>query len=628
MRKILFFAIFLYGVFSITDVVDETAEEAYLYNHIKIGEIFLKYNTPIERIQYLMIVLKNLADLNQNSPYSPFEGPADDLGDAFKNENGKYKLDCNCEVLKRLLLCGDYFDVKKVVESTKVLLSEFGIESIVKSSGALKDVIQMSYINELGQVLYNLYRLKKCLDKYNTKIYLNYATQGGNLGYIIDDLSQLRQDLLDLRSQYEDAIKKTEEETMVNYLVKKENELKIRKAQEALINFNPISVVQLSFEPKYTQSIIVNPIKTLRNCYMQANPLKNMINRQFYAETPIERILFLQDLVKSMKGSMVGNYKLNCDLGLLKNLIFGDNYYSKQHLLEEDVFKDMAIVKFDNCMAKNIKIEELPLLIRKLDELGQLLSFGDFVVSVDSLHDLIKWLQNIYNSSMIKQERLARKSEKHKRKLEAKEKKEKRTAIYKDAVLKNDCKKAKKRRSKMINKESIVGTEKLFIPQISADDDFVEEERLKVEEEKLEKIAKERIKIQKELNCKIKESGDDKRLVIAEDKIKQLDVIKNRTMKARQKSVVRQNTERKVPNRGNDVIKSKKVSNKKFVAKTINKTNSSSNVLDKGNVIKDSKNNLRYIGMRSTNVDGKIILPEEYIKLPLSIQKEYTVYEE
>lgn len=771
MRKILFFAIFLFSFFSITDVVDETGKEICLDNNLKIGEIFLKYNTPIERIQFLIQVLQNLANLNQGSV---FEGPADDLGDAFKNENGKYKLDCNCEVLKRLLLCGDYFGVKEVVESKKVFLSERGIERIVKHSNVLKEVIEYSYINELGRVLNKLYGLNSCLCEYNTEICLNYATQWGNLGCIIEDLSQLHQDLLDLRSQYDDAIKEEEkkkkqyrqiaaiqekvknimdcingnddcsskmedmasipslllqfkdidesivyetisqnrkdfcklgfyfndkevrfdyqvivdkieaiietyrksitvenlqewkdkllkayeciapechemekvfdkeierretennelinhiaekEEAMVNYLVKKENELKIRNAQEALINFNPISVVQLSFKPKYTQSIIVNPIKTLRNCYTQANPLKNMINRQFYAETPIKRILLLQDLVKLMKGSMVGNYKLNCDLDLLKNLIFGDNYYSKQHLLEEDVFKDMAIVQFDNCMAKNIKIEELPLLIRKLDELGQLLSFGDFVVSVDSLHDLIEELQNFYNSFTIRQKRLARKSEKHKRKLEAKEKKEKRTTIYKDAVLKNDRKKAEKGYLKMISKESIMGTEKLFIPPIFADDDFVEEERLKLEEEKLEKIAKERIKAQEELNCKIKESDDDKKLVVAEDKIKRLNVTKNRTMKVRQQS-----TERKVPNRGNDVIESKKVSNRKFVAQTTNiKTNSSSNVLNKGNVIKDSKNNLRYIGMRSTNVDGKIILPEEYIKLPLSVQKEYTVYEE
>ena len=640
MRKILFFAIFLYGGFSITDVVDESGRKICLDNNVKIGNGFLKYKTPIERIQRLISVLKNLSRLNQKPESEmPVEEYGDafkeEYGDAFKIENKKCKLDCDCEVLKRLLLCDEYFAVKECVESKKAFVSQCGIELIVENSNTLKAAIQRSYINELGQVRGELCKLNECLNKYNSEICLNYTTQWSNLEYITEDLGQLYDELSELRSQYEGAIKKAEEEkarnALINYIaekgeamVKKENELKIRKAREALINFNPISVVQLSFKPKYTQSIIVHPIKTLRNCYMQANPLKNMINKQikciFDAETPIERILLLRDLVKLMKGNMVGNYKLNCDLDLLKNLIFGDNYYSKRHLLEEDFFEE-----FGNCMKKNIKIEELPSLIEELNKLKQSLSSGAFIVQCDSLNDLIKELQNLYNS-FIKQTRLARKSEKHKRKLDAKEKKEKRTTRYRDAELRNARKKAEKGYLKMISKESIMNTEKLVIPQMFADEGLFEEKHFKSEEEQLKKIEEERGKMQKELNCKIKVLMDDKKLTINE--VKQLDVIKNK--KVRQQNIVQQHAERKVLNRRNNVITSnKKISNRKFVTKTIGiKTNNNSNVRNKNNVKKNSKDNLRYIGMRSTNVDGKIILPEEYVKLPLFMQKEYTVYEE
>lgn len=597
MRKILFFAIFLYGVFSITDVVDETAEEAYLYNHIKIGEIFFKHNTPIERIQYLIMVLQNLAELNQNSL---FEGPADDLGDAFKNENGKYKLDCNYEVLKRLLLCGNYFDVKEVVESTKVLLSECGIEWIVKSSSVLKEVIQTSYINELGQVLYELNKLNSCLLEYNTKIYLNYATQWENLGYIINDLSQLRQDLLDLRSQYKDAIKEEEK--------KKKQYRQIAAIQEKVKN------IMDCINGNDDCSSKMRDIASIPSLLLQFKDIDESIVYETISQNR-------KDFCKL--GFYFNDKEVRFDYQVIVDKIEAIIETYRKSITVENLqeWKDKLLKAYE-CIAP--ECPEMEKVFDKEIERREIENNELINHIAEKEKAMVNYLVNREIELKITRERSIRKAEKNKRKLETKEKKEKRTATYRDAELRNARKKAEKRYLKMISKESIMGTEKLFIPPIFADDDFVEEERLKLEEEKLEKIEKERIKIQKELNCKIKESGNDKRLVVAEDKIKRLNVTKNRTMKVRQQS-----TERKVPNRGSDVIESKKISNRKFVAQTTNiKTNSSSNVLNKGNVIKDSKNNLRYIGMRSTNVDGKIILPEEYIKLPLSVQKEYTTYEE
>lgn len=461
MRKMLFFAIFLCNFFLMADIIDESDGEEYLYNDVKIGDAFLKHNTPIERIRFLKELVENLSKLNQNSP---FEGAADELGDAFKNENGKYKLNCNYELLKRLLLCEDYFVVKEVVESKKVFLSECGIEQIIKSSSVLTEKIQRLYTNELWQVLKELGSLNNFLRTCATEICLDYARQWCNLEYIIKDLSQLYDELLELRLRYENAIKKQNV-----------------KGRNALIN----------------------------------------------------------------------------------------------HIAE----KEKAMMDY---------------LVKKEKKLK------------------------------ITRERLTRKTEKNKKKLKEKERKEKRTAIYRSDALKDVRKKAENRYLKTISKESTVGTERLSILSTLKYDDFVEEKRRKSEEEKLEKIERERIKIRKELNCRIKELRHDKRLITEENLVQQWDVIRNKTISAKQ-----QNVESGGHNRRCSVIARQKVLNGIFFPKAIDiETNSRSNVLNKDNGVSNSKNNLRYIGMRNTSVDGKIILPEEYIKLPLLIQNEYIVYEE